>query len=95
MISFYLLRNLLASDERRSEENEGVGRAWDVRGVSFPAVARAVGAMERYLGPSELSELGRRCRNGDGALPDCFERDGGIRAQGCDRRHVGEESKRH
>lgn len=95
MISFYLLRNLLASDERGSEENEGVGRAWDIRGVSFLGVARAVGPLERYLGLRELGELGRRCRRGEWALPDGFERDGGIRTQGCDRCHVGEESKRH
>ena len=95
MVSLDLFRNLLATDEGRSEENEGVGRAWDIRGIPLLAVARAVGALERYLGLRELGELNGRCRSWEWVLPDCFERDGRIRTQGSDRRHVGEEGKRH
>lgn len=65
MVPFHLLRNLLATDERRSEENEGVGRAWDIRGVSLLAVGCAVGSLERHLGFRELGEVGGRCGSGD------------------------------
>ena len=98
MVTLHLLRNLLATNERRPEENESIGRAWDIRGITFLAVARAVGSLKRYLGFWELGELGRkcgRCGSWDWVLPDCFERDGGIRTQGSDRCHVGEEGKRH
>lgn len=95
MVSLHLLRHLLATDERGSEENEGVGRAWDIRGVSLLAVARAVGSLEVYPCLRELGEVGGRCGSWDWVLPDCFERKGGIRTQGSDRCHVGEEGKRH
>ena len=95
MVSLHLLRNLLATDERRSKENKGVGRAWDIRGVPLLAVARAVGSLECYLGFREFGEVGGRRRRLDWVLPDCFERDCGIRTQGSDRCHVGEEGKRH
>lgn len=47
MVSLHLFRDLLATDERGSEENEGVGRAWDIRCVPFLAVAGAVRSLER------------------------------------------------
>lgn len=95
MIAFDLFRNLLAPDERGSEENKGVGRAWDIRGVALLAVAGAVWGWERDLALWELGELGGRGGRWDGVLPDGFERGGGIRAQGRDGGHVGEEGKRH